>query len=121
MYRENSRYQYNTNRENSCVKSRSEKISEAKRAFEGYPTSFQDEKIPAADKKKHPFGLLRLMTAGMLFLILGIAFYNNFSYNGFDKDYVIEHLNKSEYWDNIVKNAGDVANKIVGWYNSLED
>ena len=61
------------------------------------------------------------MAAGMLFLILGIALYNNFSYNGFDKDYVIEHLNKSEYWDSIVKGAGDVADKIVGWYNSLED
>lgn len=117
MYDGNSKYQY----DETSVKSRAEKISEARRAFRQPYQSFRDDEITAADEKGHPFGLLRLMAAGMLFLILGIALYNNFSYNGFDKDYVIERLNKSEYWDSIVKGAGDVADKIVGWYNSLED
>lgn len=108
-------------REETVVKSRSEKISEARRAFAEYPQSLREEERTVDAPEKHPFGLLRLMAAGMLFLILGIAFYNNFSYNGFDKNYVMDYLNKSDYWDSIVKNAGEVADKIVGWYNSLED
>ncbi len=121
MYRENSRYQYNTSREEAPQKSRSEKVYEAKMAFSEHPQSLKSEQDTEDAKEKHSFGLLRLMAAGMLFLILGIAFYNNFSYNGFDKDYVMDYLNKSDYWDSIVKKTGEVANKIVGWYNSLED
>lgn len=121
MYRENSKYQYDMHQEEVPVKSRSEKISEARRAFAEHPQSLRSEERTEDVRERHPFGLLRLMAAGMLFLILGIAFYNNFSYNGFDKDYVMDYLNKSDYWDSIVKNAGEVADKIVGWYNSLED
>lgn len=121
MYSKDSRYRHDVYREEAPVKSRSEKISEARRAFAENSSSFRDEEQTDDVQKKHPFGLLRLMAAGMLFLILGIAIYNNFSYNGFDKDYIVEYLNKSDYWDSIVRNAGDVANKIVGLYNSLED
>lgn len=135
MYMENNRN--SDDMDGIPAKSRSEKIIEARRAFadsgsgyynnsyNAYHPSFketgssQDEYL-ITNEKKHPFGIIRLMAAGMLFLILGIAFYNGFSYNGFDKDYVIECLDRSGYWDSIVKNAGEVADKVTGWYNSLK-
>ena len=128
MYREELRNAYDMNRE-LPVKSRSEKILEARRAFSdgsggrNYNSSnshYNDEYL-ATNEKKHPFGLIRLMAAGMLFLILGIALYNNFSYECFDKEYVMECLDRSGYWDTIVKGAGEITDKVAGWYNSLQD
>ena len=138
MYREDLRNGYGMDREDVSSmphQSRSEKIIEARRAFadsgsnyynssyNAYHPSFKEtssrDEYLITNEKKHPFGIIRLMAAGMLFLILGIAFYNGFSYNGFDKDYVIECLDRSGYWDTIVKNAGEVADKVTEWYNSL--
>lgn len=127
MYREDLRNNYNTGREELPAKSRSEKIIEAKRAFSAgsvshsfnnssYNNYGKDEYL-VTNEKKHSSGLARLMVAGMLFLILGIAFYNNFSYNGFDKDYVLECLNRSDGWNTIVKGAGDITDKITGWFS----
>lgn len=132
MYREDFRNAYDMDREGLPVKSRSEKILEARRAFSdgsngrnynnynNYNSHYKDEYL-ATNEKKHPFGLIRLMAAGMLFLILGIALYNNFSYNGFDREYVMECLDRSGYWDTIVKGAGEITDKVSGWYNSLHD
>ena len=133
MYMENTRH--SDDMDMVPAKSRSEKIIEARRAFadsgsnyynnsyNAYHPSFKEtgsrDEYLITNEKKHPFGIIRLMAAGMLFLILGIAFYNGFSYNGFDKDYVIECLDRSGYWDNIIKNAGEVADKVTEWYNSL--
>lgn len=129
MYREDLRNGYGMDREDVSSmphQSRSEKIIEARRAFAssgsghnyGGQGSYKDEYL-VTNEKKHPFGLIRIMAAGMLFLILGIAFYNNFSYNGFDKDYVLECLERSGYWDTIVKGAGEITDKVTGWYNSF--
>lgn len=128
MYREDLRNVYDMDREGLPSQSRSEKIIEAKRAFaagnnsrnynNSNYNSYKDEYL-ITNEKKHSFGIIRLMAAGMLFLILGVAFYNNFSYNGFDKDYVLECLERSGYWDTIVKSAGEITNKVTGWYNSL--
>ncbi|MCX4328123.1 MAG: hypothetical protein OSJ45_12640 [Lachnospiraceae bacterium] len=127
MYSEDLRNGYGREDTSSLPQqSRSEKILEARRAFAsggsshnyGCQGSYKDEYL-VTNEKKHPFGLIRIMAAGMLFLILGIAFYNNFSYNGFDKDYVLECLERSGYWDKIVEGAGDITNKVTGWYNSL--
>lgn len=129
MYKEELRNAYDMDRGELPVKSRSEKILEARRAFSdggsgrnygNYNSHYNDEYL-ATNEKKHPFGLIRLMAAGMLFLILGIALYNNFSYEGFDKEYVMECLDRSGYWDTIVKGAGEITDKVAGWYNSLKD
>ncbi len=120
MYREELGNNYNMDRNGFPVKSRSEKIQEARRAFSdgsnghnysSYNSHYKEEYL-ATNEKKHPFGLIRLMAAGMLFLILGIALYNNFSYNGFDKEYVMECLDRSGYWDTIVKGAGEITDKV---------
>jgi len=129
MYRENYQYHDVTNGRDMQEKTRSEKIAEARRAFaqecndryNTYHRASSEDGKPANDGERYPFGLIRLMASGMLFLIIGIALYNNFSYNGFDKDYVMECLDKSNYWDYIVKSAGDMADKAAKWYNSLED
>lgn len=126
MYRDGVRYSDNIidNDINNDipVKSRSERLMEAKRAFAGGTSDRQyriENEETTTNEKRHPFGMLRLMAAGMLFLILGIAFYNNFSYKGFDKEYVLECLEKSEYWDSIVENVGDMAKSVTTWYNSV--
>lgn len=129
MYREDLRNGYGMDREDVSSmphQSRSEKIIEARRAFASDGSShnynahnsYKDEYL-VTNEKKHPFGLIRIMAAGVLFLILGIAFYNNFSYNGFDKEYVLECLERSGYWDTIVKGAGEITDKVTGWYNSF--
>ena len=66
MYREELGNNYNMDRDGFPVKSRSEKIQEARRAF----SDGSSEEYLATNEKKHPFGLIRLMAAGMLFLIL---------------------------------------------------
>lgn len=43
--------------------------------------------------------LLRWMTAGMLFLVLALAFYFDFSYHGFDKEYVEGWLQNDTLWE----------------------
>lgn len=135
MYRDELRNGYDMDRDGLPVKSRSEKIMEARRAFSdgsggrnyssynshyNHNSHYNDEYL-ATNEKRHPFGLIRLMAAGMLFLILGIALYNNFSYKGFDKEYVMECLDRSGYWDAVVKGAGEITDKVAGWYNSLQD
>ncbi len=46
--------------------------------------------------------LLRWMTAGMLFLVLAIAFYFDFSYHGFNQDYVERWLQDDTMWNTVV-------------------
>lgn len=46
--------------------------------------------------------LLRWMTAGMLFLVLALAFYFDFSYHGFDKEYVESWLQNDTLWETAV-------------------
>lgn len=43
--------------------------------------------------------LLRWMTAGMLFLVLALAFYFDFSYHGFNKEYVESWLQNDTLWE----------------------
>ena len=46
--------------------------------------------------------LLRWMTAGMLFLVLALAFYFDFSYHGFNKEYVESWLQNDTLWETAV-------------------
>lgn len=128
MYRENADYMDGNGNEEVVVKSRAERVAEAKRAFTDngyrdssstYHTPYGSASSDTSGEKRHLSALIRLMASGMLFLILGIAFYNNFSYNGFDKDYVLECLDRSNIWDSLVRGVGDMADKAVGWYNSV--
>ncbi len=59
----------------------------------------QEEKRIRIERR---FLLLRWMTAGMLFLLLASAFYFDFSYQGFDKEYVEGWLKNDELWEKAV-------------------
>lgn len=64
-------------------------------------------------QKKHIFRLVRMMTAGMLFLVLVIAFSNGFSYKGFDQAYVQKALEDETSWNRLEQ-------KVQKIYLSLE-
>lgn len=48
---------------------------------------------------EHRCLLLRWMMAGMLFLVLALAFYFDFSYHGFNKEYVESWLQNDTLWE----------------------
>lgn len=52
-------------------------------------------------RARHSFGLIRFMAAGMLLLILVVAFHQGFSYEGFDQAYVQEKLNDEASWNRL--------------------
>lgn len=93
--------------------SRQQKIVAAKEAFQGKQTlkySYGNEDDTSVEQmdwkntseelqKKHTFRLLRMMAAGMLFLLLVFAFQNGFSYHGFNQEYVQEKLNDETTWN----------------------
>ena len=108
--------------------SRQQKIAAAKEAFGGnqlskvsYGNSYsrEVEMVDLKDageelQKKHTFRLLRMMAAGMLFLLLVIAFQNGFSYHGFNQEYVQEMLNDETTWNRLQEQARK-------FYDSLEE
>lgn len=108
--------------------SRQQRIAAAKEAFQGhYPISnayrsSNEDGIEQADwknpteesQKKHTFRLLRMMAAGMLFLLLVFAFQNGFSYRGFNQEYVQEMLNDETTWNRLQE-------QVKKFYFSLEE
>ncbi len=108
--------------------SRQQRIAAAKEAFqENQPSKYYDrnpyvisnEQIDGTNvseelPKKHTFRLLRMMAAGMLFLLLIFAFENGFSYHGFDQEYVQEMLNNETTWNRLQEQVKKI-------YFSLED
>lgn len=94
--------------------SRSDKILEAKSAFVpgGQSTYTRRTQDTVSERKKHSFGLLRMLVAGMLFLILISAFHFNVSYHGFDKEYVKEALADNSQWEKLVKQVSQVMKHI---------
>lgn len=54
------------------------------------------------------FGLLRFMTAGMLLVVLVVAFHQGFSYQGFDQAYLQERLNDETAWNRLEKQVQQV-------------
>lgn len=109
--------------------SRQQRVLEAKAAFHpNSPYSRQGGSVPRVSqqnrftgempedelKKKHTFRLLRIMTAGMLFFVLVIAFSNGFSYHGFNQDYVQAKLDDETTWNRLEKQVQKI-------YLSLEE
>lgn len=68
-------------------------------------------------KMERRYCLLRWMTAGMLFLVLAVAFYFNFSYQGFDKDYVEHWLQDDTLWRQM---TSQIYDGIQGLKTDLE-
>ncbi|MDO4166708.1 MAG: hypothetical protein Q4D32_04825 [Eubacteriales bacterium] len=56
--------------------------------------------------------LLRWMTAGMLFLVLAIAFYFDFSYHGFNKEYVEWWLQNDTRWNAVTTQIYQLISRI---------
>ncbi|MDE6851552.1 MAG: hypothetical protein K2J67_03570 [Lachnospiraceae bacterium] len=61
----------------------------------------EQELMEQNKKMEHRYCLLRWMTAGMLFLVLAVAFYFDFSYQGFDKEYVEHWLQNDTMWKQV--------------------
>lgn len=96
------------------IVSRSDKIQEAKSAFLPSAKSVYVRRNQGidAEEKKHSFGLFRMLMAGMLFLILVLAFHFNFSYHGFNKEYVEELLADNSRWEAIVNQVSEVMKNM---------
>ncbi len=93
-------YNYDRTRDTGIIEqSRQEKILAARASFH-CPQTYA---APRERQSKHSFRLLRVMTTGMLFLILVIAFSNGFSYHGFNKNYVQQQLNSDAHWQMVEK------------------
>ena len=94
------------------LRSRSEKVLEAKRAFSDDRYDIED------DSSRHSFWLLRFMTAGMLFFILLVAIYNGFSYYGFNREYIENCLSDEKYYDMFLKCVCKTVTEIMTVINN---
>ncbi|MDD7402748.1 MAG: hypothetical protein SO170_00810 [Butyribacter sp.] len=90
--------------------SRADKVMQAKTAFlPGAQASHaRRTQNTHAEKKKHSFGLLRMLVAGMLFLLLLTAFHFDISYQKFDREYVKELLADDSKWEKLVNQVTEV-------------
>ncbi len=135
MYNGRSRYYGDSGEEDFDipVKSRAERVMEAKRAFgegkssdriNGYSDSSYKSRHQAnkayENEQKPPFVLIRFIAAAMLFLILLFAVKNDFSFEGFDREYIMKCLESNDYWNMLVEKAGDAASEVVAWYKSIK-
>lgn len=115
-------------------KSRAERIREAKAAFEepvrgsrgragsvsgrgtinsysgkrGYGDFTEGEEEGFKEEKGIPFGMLRMLAAGVLFLALVAAFHYDVSWQGFDKAYVQKQMAEHGRWDALVNQVSAV-------------
>ena len=118
-------------------KSRAEKVREAKAAFEEpvrgnrgrtravssrgmynsyssygnqgyYGDSAEGEEEYLERDRTVPFGMLRMLAAGVLFLALVAAFHYDVSWQGFDKAYVQKQMAEHGHWDALVNQVSAV-------------
>lgn len=105
--------------------SRQDRVLEAKAAF-GRNLGAASPRDPVAltgtesfggekegEEIRHPFRLLRVMMAWMLILVLIIAFYNGFSYQGFDRHYVQQILNDDSSWKTLEKKVQSAYQSVM--------
>ena len=116
--------------------SRSEKIREAKSAFSqnagrnagrGYGRDIyarnhygrEGEQVkpgttdvwgeqPDFEGGRNHYGIIRMVTAGVLFFVLILSFHLKLSYQGFDRAYVEQVLSEDGHLEGIVKQAAEV-------------
>ena len=93
--------------------SRSEKIRLAKSSFtpgygreRGFVSSQEGDS--SYEEGGHRFGLLRMVTAGVLFFILVLSFHLQLSYKEYDKEYVKQVLSDDSHWESLVNQVTQV-------------
>ena len=116
-------------------KSRAERVREAKAAFEEPVRGSRGRVRPAAGRgisngygsqgnysdsilredegdfeaeRGIPFGMLRMLAAGVLFLALVAAFHYDVSWQGFDKAYIPKQMAQHGHWDALVDQVSAV-------------
>ena len=90
------------------VKKRTQRIEDAKLAF----SDTREKKDNSAGEQNMGVSL-RIIGAGILFIVMVVAFYNDFSYQGFDREYVMERLSDESYWTEIVQQVGGIVQRIL--------
>lgn len=85
--------------------SRTDKIMEAKRSFlssgrKGYQ---KREVAEPQEEIRRPFGILRLLAAGTLFLLLVSALHFHVSYGGFNRSYIEQIFADNSHWEYLVE------------------
>lgn len=90
--------------------SRSEKILEAKSSFYATQASAAGKRNDHNSPKRggHPFGMIRMLMAGMLFLILVTAFHFQVSYGFLNKDNIEMILSDDSHWRALVEEVSEV-------------
>lgn len=93
---------------------RSDKILEAKSSFAkpSYKENRQKRENGVDPKEGHPFGMVRMLIAGMLFLLLVMAFHFQVSIGSYDKEAVKKLLNNDDHWQIVVDQAAKVMKNI---------
>ncbi|MCD7825753.1 MAG: hypothetical protein LUH14_07330 [Clostridiaceae bacterium] len=100
--------------------SRSDKVREAKAAFgtaSGGGRSFP-EGSTAQNQKKYrkekeiPFGMIRMLAAGVLFLMLLLFCHYDVSYHGMERSSIENALSDDSHWQELVHQARQVMKQI---------
>lgn len=93
---------------------RSEKIAEARSCFDtrSYREIRQKRENGVNPKEGHPFGMVRMLIAGMLFLLLVTAFHFQISVGSYNKETVKQLLNNDRHWSIVVDQVAKVMKNI---------
>lgn len=105
--------------------SRSDKILVAKSAFtQNKPVTLKAEYIKSdletndtkremsPVKKKHHFGMVRMVTAGVLFFLLIAAFHFQITTDSFNREAIEQALSDETHWNELVQYAVQVIGTI---------
>ncbi|MDE7247967.1 MAG: hypothetical protein K2N43_08780 [Lachnospiraceae bacterium] len=63
--------------------------------------------------EKNHYGILRMVTAGVLFFVLILSFHFKLSYQGFDRAYVEQVLSEDGHFEGLVKQAAEAMKQVV--------
>ena len=93
---------------------RSDKILEAKSSFDtGFHREIRQKRENGVNPKEgHPFGMDRMLIAGMLFLLLVMAFHFQVSIGSYNKETVKQLLNNDSHWQIVVDQITAVMKNI---------